>query len=157
MNTAKYAFNSCRDYLNFTFAKEFLYANDPEQKFPVSKVEALAHKALRPLQYPIDKVLKNIKEPGYIAAICVTLLGVNTMLWYPDKTLEALQAVCSPVFDLETWMLKFGAFLTSETVITALMVRTMARLHDTALVQAWKDHQVFHVHMGTKVIRAQQG
>lgn len=148
----KQTFNTCKDYVSFSLARSFRYTQDPEKEFPPSKLEKFSQKALAPLQWPLDQLLRNINSPILVVAINIVGIAATTIFFYPDKSFKALQTACSPLFHLEPWMMKFGAYLTSEFTITSLMIRTLDRLNRQDLLDAWKKKEITPIHLGQEII-----
>jgi len=144
--------NALRNYLSFIGAKDFCYSDDANKKFPSTGIEKLTNRLLTPLQVPLDFTLKNFNRPLFVAALGVVGIAALTIGIYPDRSFQTLQVVCSPFFNLQPWKLKYGAYLLSETMITSLMVRTIARLNTTPLVNAWNAKEISPIHLGTQIL-----
>lgn len=148
-----YFFNSSFfEYTKFIMAKEFRYSDNLQNKYPPSKIESISNSLLAPLKFCVDGALKNIYKPAFIAAINVVGIGIITTLIYPDQTFSIIQTGCSPFFDLNPAMLKFGVYLISESVITLLMVRSLSRLNQTELLTLWKEKTVVPIQLGMQVV-----
>lgn len=146
-----HTFDSVRDYFSFIGAKKFHYADQPTKEFATSSLEKYSQKVLSPFLYPIDKLCENINQPILLVAANIIGVAATTVFFYPDLSFKTVQMACSPFFELEPWMLKFGTYLLSETAITGLMVRSFARLNQADLMQAWKNREVVPIHFGTKI------
>jgi len=144
-----HTFSSVRDYANFIAAQGFHYTDNPNKEFPISKVEAFTKKVLAPVLKPLDNICRNVNKPMFIAAVNVAGVAGATLFFYPDTTFETVRVICSPFFDLEPWMPKFGVYVFVETMITGLMVRTLARLNNIPLLEAWKNREVVPIHLGS--------
>lgn len=141
-------FHSVRDYFSFIGAKKFYYTQQLDKEFTPSRLERYSQKVLAPFLYPVDKLCENINQPILLAVANVVGVAATTVFFYPNHSFQAIQTACSPFFELEPWMLKFGTYVMAETAITSLMVRTFARLNQTDLLQAWKNREVVPLHFG---------
>ncbi|MBP9842104.1 MAG: hypothetical protein KBC64_06750 [Simkaniaceae bacterium] len=137
-----------KKYLSFIGAKEFQYVDATKGEFLVSKTEEISNWVLLPLERPLDFVCKNFNQPFFIATLNVVAVAAVTIAFYPDRSFQTIQSVCAPFFHLEPWMMKLGAYLGSETMISALMVRTFSRLNRAELIDAWENKQIIPIHLG---------
>ena len=143
-------FNTCRDYLSFFFAKEFRDSTTLEKIDTQSKAEVLSQYILSPIQYPIDKLLQNINQPVVIVALNVIGVAATILFFYPDSTSKAIQIVSSPFVHIESWILKFSAYMASNTIISALSVRALARM-EYGLFEDLRNRKIISIHLGTRV------
>lgn len=141
-------FSSWGDYLKFVFAKGF-YNPETEEEIAPSTMEKISQKIYGIFQKPIDMMLTNIKEPWFIAGINIVGVTAVTVAIYPDQSFEVLKTACSPFFQLEPGNLKSVVYGLIQTTIFGLWARTMARLNDSQLVNAWEKREILPIHLGS--------
>lgn len=143
-------FPSISNYLHFLCAKKFSYAEE-NTPFPPNFFERIASAALAPLQNSLGKLIENINKPIIAAPIGIIGVGLITVFFYPDISFGILQKTCAPIVELESWMLKFAFFILCQSMLISAGVRTIARLNDSALLQAWHEKKIVPVHIGSSL------
>lgn len=140
-------FPSFTSLSSFLFAKEFRNSANPQEKQDTSFIEKCAGRVLKPIQMPVDGLLKNYHKPLMIAAGTVSFVAGWTLYCYPEEVEAAVQLVI-PQFHVG-WV-KLGYYTASQIVITALTLRSFARLNDDTLVQKWVNHEIHACHLGDR-------
>ena len=149
----KISFDSYRDYFSFIFAKDFY---DLKQKqmmdCSVHPLEKVGGAILSPLFKPLDQILQNIKNPLVITALTTTALAIATLIFYPVHFMDILTKAIPLIGRIQPWMVKLALFCVVELNILALGLRTLGRLSNATLVQAWNRRDVEPIAIGAQII-----
>jgi hypothetical protein len=145
-------FDSFTDLASFILAKDFYLTQDEGSLAllpPPNRLESLANLPLFVVQEPIDQVVTNIKKP--IAAVIILVVGgaLWTLYCYPNQSLEMVQKICLPVHKVEVWVIKTCLYAFGLLQINCLWLRTIFRLNNSTLREAWSKRQIAAVHIGS--------
>ena len=132
-------FDGIKDYIAFALARKFV-TNEGETFQSQTFQEKLGGYLVTPLLKPAHFCMKNIRNPLMIVALTLGALFVSTLLFYP-ATLSAIM-LAVPVIKLTT-------YLTLQTTIVGLCLRTLGRLANRELMEAWDAHQLTPIGLGS--------
>jgi hypothetical protein len=146
-------FNSIRDYFSFVAAKGF-YDVAREQEISYSKtiLDTLGTIIVKPTSIIIDRTLKNIRNPLVITALTIVAISIATIIFYPAKVVSVLETVLPFIFHIQPWMLKLATFAVVEIHILAIGIRTLGRLNNRELMQAWTRREIIPIAIGTRIL-----
>lgn len=137
------SFNSFRDYLRFTVAKQFVYKESGQPfEYRRSRLEKTGGVIASLIFRPGDYLLKNIRNPLFITAAVVVGIALTTLVFYP---------ALFPVF-LSAGTLKLGAFLLTESTLVGLCLRTLGRLNNQELMLAWIKKELDPIAPGSIIV-----
>lgn len=148
------SFNSVGDYFRFGNAKSFFHSG--EQKFfeyPKNLLERIGDRLVKPVASTTDFLLVNIRNPLMILALTVAAIALVTIAFYPTVFMNALGAVIPFVFSIEPWMVKLAVFAAVEINILGVGLRTLGRLTNKVLMQAWTNKEIIPISLGTQIIK----
>lgn len=142
-----------RNYLSFAFAREFCNPRESDEPFIHQKgfLEKAGGILVSPFLRPCDGLLKNIKEPFMITAMTVSAMGLTTLFFYPEETVNALKVVFPFVSYIQPKVVKFAVFIGSEATLLGFGLRTYGRLSNAALVNAFESKTVVPLSLGTVI------
>ncbi|MCP5491560.1 MAG: hypothetical protein H7A40_00775 [Chlamydiales bacterium] len=123
------AYYSLCNVSNFAIAKGF--DNSEQQQ---TRIERVGNCILAFQQYFADAVACNIKNPLCITATTLFSCLVITAGFYPDQFLRALPFL----YQIKPWMVKLSIYITIQTIIFGLGVRTYGRFDHPDLYANWK-------------------
>lgn len=133
-------FNSFTDYLRFVCARKFV--TDDNRTFRTeNKSERWGGYLVTPLLKPLNFCLQNIRNPLMVVALTVGALFMSTLIFYP-ASLSAL-AIAVPI-------IRLTAFTLTQATIIGLCVRTLGRLANKPLMQAWEAGSIYPVGLGSR-------
>lgn len=132
-------FDGIRDYIIFAAARKFVTKEGKSFKSENFR-EKLGGRLVSPLLKPAHFCMKNIRNPLMIVALTLGALFVSTLLFYP-ATLSAI-IVAIPA-------IKLIAYATVQMTIIGLCVRTLGRLGNKELMEAWDARQLIPVGLGS--------
>jgi hypothetical protein len=145
-------FESYRDYFNFVWAKGFYNIKRQEQiQYPSNFLEKAGRGFLAPAFVPLDQLLQNIKNPLVITALTVTAIAIVTIAFYPATSASMIGTLFPFIFKIQPWMLKFAVFAAVELNILGIGIRTLGRLCNAELMQAWTRREVIPISIGAQV------
>ena len=145
--------NSVKDYLRFASAREFWQSNQDQGAFAYEKnaIEKIGDIFVWPIFKNSDSFLKRIREPYMIIAITTTAIGVATLFFYPEKSINMINSVVPITSIIEPKAVKFATYLLSEATIFGFGARTFGRLSNNSLVTAWKNRTIVAISLGTVI------
>lgn len=149
-------FDSCKDYFKFVWARDFYHLE--QQKvihYSPSRLEKAGRALLAPAFTPIDQLLRNIKNPLVITALTIMAIAIVTIAFYPATVITAVGTVLPFIFNIQPWMLKLTLFLAVELNILAIGMRTLGRLNNASLMQAWTRREIIPIMIGTQIRSSQ--
>lgn len=147
-----HTFDSYIDYFRFSCAKGFYNLTDEKEvAYPKNILEKVGNKILAPIVVPMDRLLKNIRNPLVIVALTIAAIAIATIAFYPEVVAAAIGTALPFLLKIEPWMLKFAVFSAIELNILALGLRTLGRLCNKDLMQAWKNKEIDSFAIGTFV------
>lgn len=141
--------NPLTNYLRFAFAREFQSANEEPFIHQKGLLEKVGGILVSPFFRPCDGLLKNIKEPFMITALTVSAMGLTTLFFYPEESVNALHTLLPFTAYIQPKLVKFAVFLGSETIILGLGLRTFGRLSNKALVEGFENKTIVPLSLGT--------
>lgn len=145
-----HTFNSCTDYYRFSGAKGFYeIKNQKEIAYPKHFLEKVGDRILSPTVVPIDRILQNIKNPLMIVALTVAAIAITTIAFYPEVIASAIGTLFPFLLKVQPRMLKFAVFSVIEINILGLGLRTLGRLCNDDLMQAWTSKKIEAISIGT--------
>lgn len=147
-------FDSRADYFRFMWARKFLTA-DRRQEFTYakSKLEILGEGLSKPALGLTNYALQNIRNPLMITALTLAAIGVTTILFYPDQFVRQVVQFMPFALCLKAWMIKAGLYAATQMMIIGVGLRTLGRLNNLQLRNAWAQRQVIPIFIGTELIR----
>lgn len=151
-------FDSIGACCRFAGAARFWRTQQGEGNFAYEKntIEKVGDFLTRPILGSVDRTLRHIREPLVVTAFTVAAIAGATVLFYPDNCAEFITKVFPAVTKIEPWMVKFGMFAISETFIFGFGSRTLGRLTNPTLMNAWRQREIIPVPIGSIMIpRAQ--
>lgn len=148
------SFDSFRDYFRFVFAREFyrVDANQiPQDKFEYTRgnLEGLGVTITKLGTFLADGSLRNITNPIFITALGIAAIAMVTILFYPTQFVGAVGYVLPAVHSIKPWMLKFGLYLSLQSMTIGMIVRTLGRLRNDQLMQAWTRREIIPIPLGS--------
>ena len=140
-------FNSFNEYFQFALAREFVQ-RETYEPIPLrqNKVEKWGGFLIKPLVQPGDFALRNIRNPLFITAIVIISLALTTLIFYPALI---------PAFILSD-AVKLGLYVMTQSTIIGLCLRTLGRLNNQELIDAWTNKELVPVRIGSEIIRVQK-
>jgi hypothetical protein len=132
-------FSSLGSYIRFAAARKFEVEDGASIKARTC-MERLGGYMVTPLLGPAHFCMKNIRNPLMIAALTVSALFFATLLYYPS-TLALIVAGIPAI--------KMGSYLTVQTTILGLCLRTLGRLNNEELMQKWDAGKLKPIAVGT--------
>lgn len=146
-------FETYKDYFRFAGAKSFFTSGGDQFVYPKNLAERLGDKLLNPVFKPTDFMMRNIKNPLFIVILTVVAVALVTLAFYPTAVVAAAGAVIPAVFYIQPWMLKLGLYAVVQSTIFCLGMRTIGRMKNPVLVQAWNSRELVPIPMGAIVRR----
>lgn len=148
--------NNVHEYCRFAAAREFWQSNLEQGRFDYNKniLEKMGDILVWPIFRNSDSFLKRIREPYMITAITVAAIGLTTVFFYPEQTVNTLNTVVPITSLIDPKTVKFLIFLGSEATIFGIGTRTLGRLCNDELQEAWKNKTVVAIPMGAVIGRA---
>lgn len=140
-----------RDHLRFVSAREFWRVDGSEGSCSRNKnwIERAGDILLAPYTSSTDRVLRDIDKPYMVTALTLAALGIATLVYYPEQTAELALKV-APLKDyVMPWMVKFGVYIATESVILGVGLRTLGRQSDRELVSDWRGGRVVAIPLGS--------
>lgn len=138
-------FNSFKHYLRFVFAKEFVYKETLEPFLcKHNRWAKIGDLLAKPTFQPGDFILKNIHNPLFITATVIASLALTTIVFYPG--------VIPGLFTLAN-SLKIVAYALTQSTILGVGIRTLGRLSNTELMNAWDKQLLIPVALGSVIVR----
>lgn len=137
-------FTSIKDYFRFVGAQQFAY-KEGLRPFPLRKglLEKLGGVFVKPVMQSGDYILKNVRNPLFLTAIVVSALALTTLIFYPT--------VFSGIFSIAP-AIRLSAYILTQSTILGLCLRTLGRLNNLPLMQAWKNQELQPIPIGTIII-----
>ena len=136
-------FISLGQYAQFAMAREFITTeNSRTYGYAKNRREKWGDFIVAPLMRPANYVTLNIRSPLMITALVVAGLALATLIFYPGLVpgLFFLAKSC-----------KFAAFLMTQSTILGFCLRTLGRLGNGELMNAWDRNLLTPVKIGTLI------
>lgn len=142
-------FDSWKDYFSFSLARNYV-ATKTEQytHFPPHVLERVGEVLAKPFLEPLHFFALNIKNPAFIVALSTTAIALTSLAFYPVEFMQIASTLFPSVKKMEPWMLHFGLYATAQSTIIALCLRTLGRLSNPNLLNAWKKREIKALHIG---------
>ena len=118
-------------------------------------IEKMGDILIWPLFKNSDSFLRRIREPYMITAMTVTSIGIATLLFYPEESINTINNVVPITSLIDPKVVKFAVYLWSEATIFGFGARTFGRLSNNTLMTAWNHKNIVAVPIGA-VIPQQQ-
>ena len=132
-------FSGFRDYIRFAAARKFVTEEGASFK-SANLPEKFGGYLVSPLLKPAHFCLKNIRNPLMIVALTVGALFASTLLFYPATLALIISGIPA---------IKLAGYFTVQTTITGLCLRTLGRLHNKELMEAWDARSLTPVGIGS--------
>jgi hypothetical protein len=132
----------------FAFAREFVDREGKRAPLEPSRIEKMGHSLANILLKPLDVVLTQIRNPAVIAALTVASLLMTAIIFYPGETMLILTRVLPFLKHLQAGHVKFSFYVLSQVMIFGLGLRTMGRLSNTDLMDAFRKKEIFPIPLG---------
>lgn len=143
-------FTSWKDYFSFSLAKEFVEVKTDQVFFQKPTVlERLGQLLSKPFIEPVHLLASNVKNPVFIVALSTAALTLTSIAFYPEESMRVLSTLCPPLQKVESWMVHFAAYVSVQTTISALCLRTLGRLSNDQLLKAWQRREIKALHIGS--------
>lgn len=146
-------FESVRDYARFCTAREYWHEDVGDGGFEYEKrwLERAGDLMIAPVHRTADFSLRNLTNPLMITTLTVAMAALATLVYYPDQTIETVLKVLPEHRLLTLSGMKFSAYLGVQWLILGLGARTMGRLINGSLMQAWTERRIVPISVGTVI------
>ena len=124
LSFARHIYGHGRTVSDFVLAKSF--SQDDQQ----TRIERIGHALVYLQQRCADAVLRNIKNPIFLAGTTLALATVISVIFYPERVLR----IKGP---LKPWMLKLSIYVVTQVTILGLGMRTYGRFEQPQLFANW--------------------
>lgn len=143
------SFDSWRSYFRFALCREFIDASTGESFQSRSRMEKVGGGLTALAIKPLDGAVQNFREPGAIAALTAAMLALTTVVFYPRQTIGAAITALPFLGAVRSEHIKASIFIISQLTIFGLGLRTLGRLCDSELMEAFYSRRIVPVSIGT--------
>ncbi len=143
-------FDSFRDFAVFALAREFSGDEpakpDPQQSnWLICSGETLTKATLLPL----DFALRQLKNPSMAVVFTIAALVAASVFFYPLQTAAAVQLICPWARHIARWQIRLLGYSAIQLGILGLGIRTLGRLNDPKLMEAYRLKTVAPISIGS--------
>jgi membrane-bound ClpP family serine protease len=141
-------FLSCEDYFRFSLAKSFQTANGELFNYNKNRLDTVGSVVFKPLSIFVDHTLRNIRNPLMITVLTIIAIAATTFAFYPTFVLTSIGKILPLALQLQPWVVKLAVFTAIEIQILGLGLRTLGRLSNPVLIQAWIKREISPLSIG---------
>lgn len=134
-------------YYSFNFAREFVDRQTGE-KFPISRFEKIGDALAGLILKPLDTIMKEFRNPVVIVALTITLLFIASIIFYPVQSMAIACRLLPFLKYVRPAHIKAALYVFSQTVILGLGLRSVSRLSNPELMNAFQRHQIIPIPIG---------
>lgn len=143
-------FGSLQEYGRFAMAKEFVHQGDGTNfAYQKNRLERLGEIILKPIFHPTDLFFRNIRNPLVILAMTATAIALVSIAFYPTQFMAGVYTVAPFLKLAEPWMVKFALYVTTQSFILGLGLRTLGRQNNEALMTALRARGLAAIPLGS--------
>ncbi len=139
-------FDSWQSYFSFCLAREFV--DQQGRSLNGRGIERIGHFLAAPIVKPLDALMREFRNPLVIVALTVSLLLITSIVFYPVQSMVLACRVLPFLKYIRPWHVKGALYIISQTVILGLGLRTLGRLSNPELMEAFARKRVIPIPIG---------